>query len=330
MRRRRDSDEIDVVQPVLWAIQVALAAHWRAWGIEPAAVVGHSMGEIAAAHVAGALTLSDAASVICRRSRLMKSLSGRGRMALVELSRAEAERALRGHEAHLSVAVLNGPRSTVISGEPVALETVLAVLRDQGVFCREVSVDVASHSPQVDALLPALRAELRHLAPRAGTIPMYSTVTGRSGAASILDGDYWARNLREPVLFGATVEALVQAGHTAFLEISPHPVLTPAVEDTLASLTTPGTVVGSLRRHEDEPAAMLESLGALWVAGCSVSWDRRLPDATCPGRSPRLPLAAGALLDRAKGVRGRKDRTRGARARGSSPAGRSARSRRSD
>jgi acyl transferase domain-containing protein/acyl carrier protein len=281
--------EIDVVQPVLWAIQVALAAHWRAWGIEPAAVVGHSMGEIAAAHVAGALTLSDAASVICRRSRLMKSLSGRGRMALVELSRAEAERALLGHEAHLSVAVLNGPRSTVISGEPVALETVLAVLRDQGVFCREVSVDVASHSPQVDALLPALRAELRHLAPRAGTIPMYSTVTGRSGAASILDSDYWARNLREPVLFGATVEALVESGHTAFLEISPHPVLTPAVEDTLASLTTPGTVVGSLRRHEDEPAAMLESLGALWVAGCSVAWDRVFPTRRVPVALPAYP-----------------------------------------
>ena len=281
--------EIDVVQPVLWAIQVALAVHWRSWGIEPAAVVGHSMGEIAAAHVAGALTLSDAASVICRRSRLMKTLSGRGGMALVELSRGQAERALNGHEAHLSVAVLNGPRSTVISGDPAALGAVLARLRAEGVFCREVSVNVASHSPQVDALLPGLREELQHLAPRAGTIPIVSTVTGRPITGSALDGDYWARNLREPVLFGATVEALVQSGHTAFLEISPHPVLAPAVEDTLASLATTGTVVGSLRRHEDEPAAMLESLGALWAAGCSVAWDRLFPTRAAAVALPAYP-----------------------------------------
>ena len=281
--------EIDVVQPVLWALQVALAAHWRAWGIEPVAVIGHSMGEVAAAHVAGALTLSDAASVIGRRSRLMKTLSGRGRMGLVELSRAEAERALRGQEAHLSVAVLNGPRSTVISGDPAALESVLADLRARGVFCREVSVDVASHSPQVDPLLPALRTELRQLAPRVGTIPMYSTVTGRSSAGSDLDGEYWARNLREPVLFGATVEALIRAGHTAFLEISPHPVLTSAVEDTLTAMTTVGTVVGSLRRHEDEPVAMLESLGALWVAGCSVAWDQVYPTRRTAVALPSYP-----------------------------------------
>ena len=281
--------EIDVVQPALWAIQVALAAHWRAWGIEPAAVVGHSMGEIAAAHVAGALTLSDAASVICRRSRLMKTLSGRGRMAVVELSRADTEKVLHGHEADLSVAVLNGPRSTVISGDPAALETVLATLRARGVFCRAVSVDVASHSPQVDALLPSLRAELRHLAPRAGTIPMFSTVTGRPCAGSDLGADYWARNLREPVPFGATVEALVRSGHTAFLELSPHPVLAPAVEDTLVSMKTAGTVVGSLRRHEDEPAAILESLGALWVAGCSVAWSHVFPARRSPVGLPPYP-----------------------------------------
>jgi epothilone polyketide synthase E len=281
--------EIDVVQPVLWAVQVALAAHWRACGIEPAAVVGHSMGEIAAAHVAGALTLSDAASVIGCRSRLMKTLSGRGRMALVELSRADAEQALRGHEGHLSVAVLNGPRSTVISGDPAALETVLGGLRARGVFCREVSVDVASHSPQVDALLPALRAELRHLAPQVGTIPMYSTVTGRFSVGSDLGADYWARNLREPVRFGATVEALVRSGHTTFLEISPHPLLTPAVEDTLASVGMAGTVVGSLRRHENEAAAMLHSLGALWAAGCSVAWERVFPTRRPPVALPAYP-----------------------------------------
>lgn len=280
---------IDVVQPVLWAIQVALAAQWRAWGVEPAAVVGHSMGEIAAAHVAGALTLTESAAVICRRSRLLRALSGRGAMALVDLSRADAEAALRGHETALAVAVLNSPRSSVISGDPTALQALLGVLRGRGVFCREISVDVASHSPQVDALLAPLRAALRDLAPKAAAVPMYSTVTGALCPGSDLDAGYWARNLREPVLFSSVIRSLAESGHTRFLEVSPHPILIPAIDETLASLGIVGAAIPSLRRHEDEWSSMLESVGALWAAGGAVAWERLFPGVRRPVGLPRYP-----------------------------------------
>ena len=281
--------EIDVVQPVLWAIQVALAAQWRAWGVEPAAVVGHSMGEIAAAHVAGALTLTESAAVICRRSRLLRALSGRGAMALVDLSRSDAEAALRGHETALAVAVLNSPRSSVISGDPTALQALLGVLRGRGVFCREISVDVASHSPQVDALLAPLRAALRDLAPKAAAVPMCSTVTGALCPGADLDAGYWARNLREPVLFSSVIRSLAESGHTRFLEISPHPILIPAIDETLASLGIAGAAIPSLRRHEDEWSSMLESVGALWAAGGPVAWERLFPGARRPVGLPRYP-----------------------------------------
>ena len=140
-------DRIDVVQPTLIAVDLALAALWRSWGVEPDAVVGHSMGEVAAACVAGALSLEDAAAVICRRSKLLRRISGRGAMALVGLSLAEADIAITGHKDRLSVAVANSPRSTVLSGDPEALDEVLAELEERGVFCRRVQVDVASHSP---------------------------------------------------------------------------------------------------------------------------------------------------------------------------------------
>ena len=170
--------EIDVVQPVLFSVEVALAALWRSWGVEPDALVGHSMGEVAAAHVAGILTLEDAAKVICRRSRLLRRVSGKGAMALVELALPEAEKALSGYEDRLSVAVSNGPRSTVLSGDPAALEAVLATLEKRGVFCRRVKVDVASHSPQVDPLREDLRAALSDVRPRKALLAMRSTVTG--------------------------------------------------------------------------------------------------------------------------------------------------------
>ena len=166
-------DAIDVVQPTLFAIAVALAALWRSWGVEPDAVIGHSMGEIAAAHVAGALSLDDAARVICRRSQLLRQISGKGAMAVIDLPRSEAEPALRAHQDRLSIAVTSSPRSTVVSGDPGALEELLAALRARDVFCRRVNVDVASHSPQIDPLLAPLRAVLDGLAPRDAQVPMY-------------------------------------------------------------------------------------------------------------------------------------------------------------
>ena len=272
---------VDVIQPVLFAIQAGLAALWRSWGVEPDAVVGHSMGEVAAAYVAGALRLEDAVRVICRRSRLLRQTSGRGAMAAVELSIEEAERALAGHEDRVSIAVNSSPSSTVLSGDPAALEEIIRRLEAQDVFCRRVKVDVASHSPQMDPLRGELMAALDGVRGQPGKVPLYSTVTGQASREPDLDATYWVRNLREPVLFSAAVQRLVEDGHSIFVELSPHPILLPAVQQGLRHLGKEGTVLPSLRREEDEQAVMLGSLGALFALGRVVRWDALYPSGRC-------------------------------------------------
>ncbi|HWE61366.1 MAG TPA: type I polyketide synthase, partial [Chloroflexota bacterium] len=286
---------IDVIQPALFAIQVALAALWRSWGIKPAAVVGHSMGEVAAAHVAGALSLDDAARIICRRSQLLWKVSGSGAMAVVELSVAAAQEALAGYEHLLSVAVSNSARSTVISGDPAALQEVLTTLARQGVFCRPVKVDVASHSPQMDVLRTDLLDALAGLYPQAAHIPIYSTLTAEIADGATLDALYWARNLREPVRFSTAVQQLLAGGHRIFVEISPHPVLLQAIVEGARQLSQDGdtaiagegpVVLPSLRREHDERTVLLESLAVLYTQGCAVDWSRLYP---AGGQSVRLP-----------------------------------------
>ncbi|XXT16435.1 SDR family NAD(P)-dependent oxidoreductase [Sorangium sp. So ce429] len=278
--------QIDVVQPALFAMGVALAALWRSRGVEPDAVVGHSMGEVAAAHVAGALSLDDAARVICRRSRLLRQVSGRGAMAVVELPLDEAEAAIARHRDSLSVAASNSPRSTVLAGAPEALDEVLAALSEQGVFCRRIKVDVASHSPQVDPLRGELLEALRELAPGRPRVAMLSTVIGGSCDEEPLDAGYWARNLREPVLFSRAVERLLEGGHALFIEMSPHPVLLPAVEEGLRHGGHEGAAVPSLRREQGAQRVLLESLAALYARGCPVAWARLFPER---GRCVPLP-----------------------------------------
>lgn len=263
-------EAIDVIQPVLFAIQVALAALWSSWGIRPDALIGHSMGEVAAAHIAGVLSLEDAARIICRRSALLRQLSGKGAMAVVDLPLDETRTRLAGREDRLAIAVSNSPRSTVISGDPAAIQEVLAQLERDGTFCRLVKVDVASHSPQVDPILDELRGALSGIAPRAATIPLYSTVTDKP----IFDAAYWVRNLRDPVLFFAAVKRALDEGCDIFVEISPHPILLPAIEQVLTHAGANGIVIPSLRREEDECNQMLSALGALHVAGYPVNFSR--------------------------------------------------------
>jgi acyl transferase domain-containing protein/NADPH:quinone reductase-like Zn-dependent oxidoreductase/NAD(P)-dependent dehydrogenase (short-subunit alcohol dehydrogenase family)/acyl carrier protein len=278
-------DEIDVVQPLLFAIEVSLAAQWRAWGIEPVAVVGHSMGEVAAAYVAGALSLEQAVSVVCRRSALLRRVRGQGAMAAIELPIHEAREAIAKHAATLSIAVSNSPRSTVISGDPDAIDAVLADLRQRDVFCRLVQVDVASHSPQMDPLLDDLRLALEGIAPGSTAIPFLSTVDGRVLDGPSLEASYWARNLREPVLFADAVDQLVASGPIVFLEISPHPILVPAIEQVLQHSKHTGRALGSLRRGLPERATMLGSLVALHAGGTRVNWSAVVTE----GRRAQLP-----------------------------------------
>ncbi|QRK07700.1 SDR family NAD(P)-dependent oxidoreductase [Archangium violaceum] len=279
-------ERIDQVQPALFSLQVALARLWRAWGVVPDMVVGHSMGEVAAAHVAGALDLVDAARIICRRSLLLRRVSGQGGMAVVELTMDEARAAIRGLEDWLSVAASNSPRSTVLSGEPHALAQVLEKLEARQVFCRRVKVDVASHSPQMEPLREDLLRALEGLAPRRGEVPLYSTVTGAVSDGTDLEPSYWVRNLREPVLLAPVVEKLATNGHSLFVEVSPHPVLLPSIEQTIAHLRMEGTVLPSLRREQPEREVMLETLGGLYAAGREVEWKALHPES---GRLVRLP-----------------------------------------
>jgi acyl transferase domain-containing protein/acyl carrier protein len=286
---RASLNNIDVIQPVLFAIQVALAAQWRAWGILPDAVVGQSMGEIAAAYIAGALSLDDAALVICRRSRLLKRLSGQGNMVAVDLSIEQSRQALNDYEDRISIAVSNSPTSTVLAGDPAALNEVVAELQRRDIFCREVKVDVASHSPQMEPLRGGLLEALKGLDSRAATLPLYSTVTGALSDGMRFQSDYWWRNLREPVLFSTVVQQLLSSGYEFFLEVSPHPILTGAIQQGMHHSGHEGIVLPSMRRHEDERTVMLTSLGAIYTQGHEVDWHNLYPSR---GRVISLPAYA--------------------------------------
>jgi phthiocerol/phenolphthiocerol synthesis type-I polyketide synthase B len=274
---------IDVIQPVLVAVAIAYAELLRSVGVEPDAVVGHSMGEVAAAHIAGALDIDQAMQVICARSALMRRVSGLGAMALVDLPIAELDGRLVGVADRVSAAASNGPRSSVISGAPDAVAAVMAGLEKDGIFCRLVKVDVASHSPQMEPLAAELARALDGLTPAVASLPIYSTVLGRRADGFAFNAGYWARNLREPVLFGPAVSRLADDGATVFIELGPHPILLPSVQQTAPVATT----IACARRDEPEQALFLTMLGALWAAGAPIDWARVMPEG---GAVVPLPL----------------------------------------
>ncbi|WP_150130547.1 type I polyketide synthase, partial [Streptomyces sp. 150FB] len=263
--RSGDFDRVDVVQPVLFAVMVSLAALWESVGIRPNAVAGHSQGEIAAAVVAGALTLEDGARVAALRSKALRALAGRGGMTSVALSADEARRRIG---PGLSIAAINGPTSVVVAGDPAALDE----LDGWDVRTRRVPVDYASHSAHVEEIREELLNALAGLTPRTGEIPFYSTVTGGLLDTAGLDAEYWYRNLRQTVELERTVRVLADAGHDVFVEVSPHPVLTAAIEETAGT-----TTVGTLRRDDGGIGRFLLSLAELYVAGVPVDLEVLLP-----------------------------------------------------
>jgi acyl transferase domain-containing protein/acyl-CoA synthetase (AMP-forming)/AMP-acid ligase II len=269
--------DIGMIQPAIFAVQVALAALWRSWGVEPAAVVGHSLGEVAAAHVAGALSLDDAARVICGRARLLRRASGQGAMLAAELTVAEAQELIASRRSQVAVAASNSHRSTVLAGDPAALSDLVAVLQQRGRFCRWVKVDVASHSPQMDALRDDFRDLLAGIRPTPAQIPMYSTVTGDLLSGGTLDDTYWVENLCSPVLFSTAVRRLLDLGHETFLEVSPHPILLGAVHEDAEDLKRASTLLVSMRRDDGGRAGLLASLGTLYTRGQAVSWEQLHP-----------------------------------------------------
>ncbi|MFC8363196.1 type I polyketide synthase [Streptomyces griseorubiginosus] len=270
--------QLDVVQPLLFAVMVALARTWQAAGITPAAVVGHSQGEVAAACVAGALSLSDAARIICLRSRTMQEkLSGLGAMASVAQSQAWVAERLERWGGRLSVAAVNGPTSVVVSGEAAAVDEFLADAEEAGVRARRVKGAIAAgHSAQVELVEDRVRAELAPVSPRAGEVPIVSTVTGETCDGSGMDADYWYRNMREPVRFDAAVRELLARGHRVFIEVSPHPVLLTGLQETVEDAGTSASVLGTLRRDEGGADRFNASLAAAYVAGVDVPWRETL------------------------------------------------------
>ncbi|MEU3099573.1 type I polyketide synthase, partial [Streptomyces sp. NPDC006967] len=267
-------ERVDVVQPVLWAVMVSLAAHWDSWGVRPDAVVGHSQGEIAAAVVAGALTLEDGATVIALRSRAIRALAGLGGMVAVSLPEDRVRAEIAPWAEKLSVAAVNGPAAVVVSGETGALAELLAHCASRGVRARAVPVDYASHSAQVERIRSEVLAALAGVRPLAARIPLFSTVTGDRLDTTAMDADYWYRNLRGTVRFDAAVRSLVEQGHEVFVEVSPHPVLTMALQDTAEATgaAEPPVVVGTLRRDDGGLRRALRSAAELWVAGAAVDW----------------------------------------------------------
>ncbi|WP_190153299.1 type I polyketide synthase, partial [Streptomyces humidus] len=268
----------DVIQPVLWAVMVSLAALWKSYGVTPDAVVGHSQGEIAAACVAGALSLTDGARIVALRSQILRRAFGRGGMLSVLLPAADAAELIEPWQGALSLAALNGPASTVVAGDLDALHALRDQCAERGIRARIVPIDYASHTAQMDELRDDLLAELAPVRPRSGHIPFHSTITGEPLDTAGLDADYWVRNLRQTVRFEPAVRDLVAQGHTTFVECSPHPVLALGVVQVLDDTGTEGATVESLRRDEGDLPRFVRSLAAAYAAGTPVAWEAFLPD----------------------------------------------------
>ncbi|MCC6189483.1 MAG: SDR family NAD(P)-dependent oxidoreductase, partial [Anaerolineales bacterium] len=260
-----------LAQPAIFAVQTALAALWGSWGIRPAAVIGHSLGEVAAAYVAGALSLADAAQVVAARSRLMQTLTGRGKMVVVSAPPGQVLPRLSRY-AGLSIGAVNGPASTVVAGDPDEVEALVAEMKAAGIRTQTLRVNYAFHSPQVRPLVEPLVRQLAALRPRAARLPLASTVTGALVRGDALDAAYWGQNMAEPVLFARAVEALLDGGYTSFLEVSPHPALGQYLQQSLEKADWKGVVAFSLRRGHDEALTMLTNLGRLYAHGVGPDW----------------------------------------------------------
>jgi acyl transferase domain-containing protein/NADPH:quinone reductase-like Zn-dependent oxidoreductase/ubiquinone/menaquinone biosynthesis C-methylase UbiE/NADP-dependent 3-hydroxy acid dehydrogenase YdfG/acyl carrier protein len=266
-----------IAQPAIFAVQFALARLWSRWGIEPAAVVGHSVGEVAAACLAGALTLPQALDIIYHRGRCMDFDASHGRMLAVGLSPQEAEKLLDGFGERVSLAAINGPQSVTLSGDGDALEKIAKDLEGRKIFHSFLKVDRAFHSARLDAIREELVAALAGVQGSAARIPLYSTVTGARCTGEELDAEYWWRNARHTVQFAGAAEAMIEADHDLFIEVSPHPVLSHSVVEIAASSSRPVQVLPSLRRGEPELRTMLNSLGRLYSHGVMPDWTALLP-----------------------------------------------------
>lgn len=252
-------DGVDRIQTMIFAMQMGLVAVLRKHGAEPAAVIGHSVGEIAAAVTAGALSLPDGVRLICRRSKLLRRVAGQGAMVLVSLPFAEVERRLAG-SGDAVAAIASAPAATVVAGSPQAVEKLTAEWKAAGVGTFRVASDVAFHSPHMDPLLAGLKEAAADLVPRPYRVPVYSTALPDPRTTPSADGDYWAANLRNPVLLVAALSAALEDGHRRFLEISPHPVVAFSINKVMAECGVQDGLVRDTMRRNRPRARTLDPL----------------------------------------------------------------------
>lgn len=276
-------------QPAIVAIQIALADLWRSLGVVPDAVLGHSLGEITAAHVAGVLTRQEAIGLADRRGCIMDEATGLGKMAELACSEAQARAALDGFAQQVSIAAVNGPATTVLAGPADALSAVIARLADAGVQSRWLRVDYAFHSPQMARFRAPFEAAVAQLKPRAPERALYSSVLGGRLGDLAMDAQYWGRNLADPVRFHPALVALLEDEVRAVVEVGPHPVLLPAVKACLADRAVDGVAAYTLRRGAPEGQSLLLNLGALHTAGYPVDWSAVYPGRAAVVDLPRYP-----------------------------------------
>jgi acyl transferase domain-containing protein/acyl carrier protein len=266
-----------VIQPAIFAVQVGLVAVWRRYGVEPAAVIGHSVGEIAAAVTAGALGLLDGARLVCRRSLLLRGLAGKGAMVMANLPFGEAAQWLAGRN-DVVPAISAAPRWTVVSGEPDAVGKLAEAWQADGIAVRQVASDVAFHSPQMEPLVEGMARAAQSVVHADPVLPFYRTAGDDPRAAVERPARYWAVQLQVPVRFAEAVAAAIEDGHQVFLEVSGHPIVIHSIEDALAEAGVPnGFVTGSLRRGTPDPDALLVNLGALHCHGVDVDFSALFP-----------------------------------------------------
>ncbi|WP_017975179.1 type I polyketide synthase [Actinopolyspora halophila] len=266
-------------QVLIFVLQVALAERWRAWGVRPCAVVGHSMGEVAAAHVAGALTLEEAARVMARRTRLLKELTGKGSMAVLGLPEREVLREIAGRSEEMWISVVNSGQSTVLSGSTEALRALTDELSERNVFARLITSSGPGHSPFAEPLRERLVEELAGLSPAVEEIPLYSAVRGGRVRGPDMTASFWGDNIRMPVRFADATRALLSAGTRTFLEVAPHPVLLQPIEQEMQEAGVAGATIASLRREESAEIALFDGLAKLHVHGHDLDWRTMLPAA---------------------------------------------------
>ncbi|MFE0253693.1 acyltransferase domain-containing protein [Streptomyces sp. NPDC059010] len=296
--------EVDCAQTMIFAMQLGLAALWRSQGVVPAAVIGHSVGEIAAAVTAGTLTMTDGARLICRRSLLLREAAGRGAMAMVTLPFDEAAERLAGNEAVVA-AIASSTTSTVISGDPAEVDKVVDRWTDEGLIVRRVASDVAFHSPHMEPLLDRLRAAAAELSPRAPHTPLYTTALADPRATVTADGAYWAANLRNPVRLAAAITAAAEDGHRAFIELAPHPVVAHSIHETLAERDVEDVFIGTtLRRNKPEVQTFRTNVGAAHCHGVTVDWSALQPANGTLETLPPYPWQHRSLWRSIAGSRG--------------------------